>query len=145
MTYDIETPEVEPSIYDLDTSDAVEPSAVEGGEYELRITGQRKDRDGHVVRTNDSGKEYFIITFDIPSEEASKGLSKIFSVPSPDMDPKRRNATKWTIEKFKRCFGLAELNWETMIGAKGYALLTKVETEKYGVQNEVQDFLVPAF
>lgn len=150
---DIDSGHPEASILDIDTSDAVEPSAVEAGEYEIRITGQRKDQDGNVVRTSGSGNEYFIITFDIPSEEASKGFSKVFSTPSPEMEPKRRNATKWAIEEFKRCFGLTTLTifknkdatcWDAMIGAKGYVLLSRVETEKYGAQNEIKKFLVPS-
>ncbi len=137
------------SILDIDTSDAVEPSAVEAGEYKVRITGQRKVKDengvSRVVRTGDTGNQYFIITFDIPAEEASKGFSKIFSVPTDSMEPKRRNSAKWTIEEFKRCFGLLDLNWTTMIGKEGYVLLNKESSEKYGEQNGVVKFLVPAF
>jgi len=139
---------MEDTILNIDTSDAVEPSAVEGGEYLIRITGQRKatDEEGvsRVVRTGPEGKKYFIIIFDIPSEETSKGFSKIFSVPSEDMEPKRKNSAKWNIEEFKRCFGLTDLNWDIMIGKTGWAILNKVTKEGYGEQNEIYKFLVPS-
>jgi len=137
------------SILDIDTSDAVKPAAVEAGEYVIRITGQRKATDSNgvqkVVRTGDTGNQYFIITFDIPLEETSKGFSKIFSVPFESMEPKRKNSVKWAIEEFKRCFDLIDLNWTAMIGKTGYALLSKVDKGEYGEQNEVVKFLVPAF
>lgn len=129
---------------DIDTSDAVEPKAVEPGEYKIRITGFRKDGQGQVVRTSQSGNRFFILTFDIPSEPTSKGLSKIFSLPTEDTEPKRLNAIKWELECFKKAFGLVDLNLNSMIGREGYAILTLTESEEYGQQNEVKKFITGA-
>jgi len=133
--------EENPTILDIDTSDACEPKAVDDGEYKLRITGQRKDAKGKVVRTSDKSDGFFIITFDIPEEPFSKGLSKIFSVPTDDMELKQINAIKWDLECFKQAFNLSDLNWDAMIGREGYGLLRKVSSEAYGEQNQIKLFI----
>lgn len=132
------------SILDIDTSDAQEPSCVPDGEYKLRITGFRKDVDGNIVRTSEKGNQYFIVTFDIPEEAMSKGLSKVFSVPTSDMEPKRQNAIKWDIECFKRAFNIVEINFNNIIGKEGYAILSTSHTETYGDQNEIKKFITGA-
>jgi hypothetical protein len=132
------------TILDIDTSDAIEPQAVEAGEYKVRITGFRKDNEGNIVRTSQNGNKYFITVFDIPDEPASKGLSHILSVPTEDMDPKRLNGVKWQLELLKRAFGLTEINFDSMIGREGYAMLTLDNDPEYGEQNRIQKFIVGA-
>jgi len=132
------------TILDIDTSDAQEPSCVDPGEYKIRITGFRKDQSGNIVRTSDSGNRYFIMTFDIPDEEFSKGLSKIFSLPNKDHDAKQTNAIKWNLECFKKAFGLDEINFSAMVGKEGYAILGISSSEQYGDQNEVKKFITGA-
>lgn len=129
------------TILDIDTSDAQEPTAAPDGEYKIRITGQRKDNEGRVVRTSQKGNSFFIISFDIPDEPLSKGLSKIFSVPTDNMTDKQLNGCKWALECFKQAFNLSELNFDAMIGKEGYALLRKTFSEEYGDQNEVKRFI----
>lgn len=130
------------TIIDIDTSDAVEPSVVEDGEYPIRITGFRKDGQGKIVRTAASGSRYFIVVFDIPEEAASKSFSKIFSIPDDtQMDAKRLNMCKWDLEIFKRAFGLTEINFNEMVGKEGYALLTVKNDPQYGESNEVKKFI----
>ena len=129
---------------DIDTSDAKEPVAVEPGEYKIRITGFRKDAEKKIVRTSDKGNRYFIVTFDIPSEEFSKGLSNIFSLPTDDMDAKQKNAVKWRLEVFKRAFNLTELKFDSMIGREGYAILNKTFDAQYGEQNNITNFIAGA-
>ena len=132
------------SILDIDTSDAQEPTVVEDGEYKVRITGFRKDQEGKIVRTSDKGNKYFILSMDIPDEAASRGFSHIMSVPTDDMEAKRLNSVKWELECFKRAFGLTEINFTTMVGREGYALLRKVSDPEYGEQNKVSKFIAGA-
>jgi len=132
------------SILDIDTSDAQEPTVVDAGEYKIRITGFRKDNEGKIVRESDKGNKYFIVTFDIPSEIYSKGLSKVFSVPTEDMEPKRINAIKYDLDCFKRAFNLDELNFSNMIGREGYALLKVTSSAQYGEQNDIAKFITGA-
>lgn len=132
------------TILDIDTSNAQEPTVVEDGEYKVRITGFRKDGEGNIVRTSEKGNKFFILTFDIPDEEASKGFSQIFSVPTEDMEPKRLNSVKWELECLKRAFNLDEINFSTMIGREGYALLRKVEDPEYGPQNKISKLITGA-
>ena len=129
---------------DIDTSDAKEPVAVEPGEYKIRITGFRKDAEKKIVRTSDKGNRYFIVTFDIPSEEFSKGLSNIFTLPTDEMDAKQKNAVKWRLEVFKRAFNLTELKFDSMIGREGYAILNKTFDDQYGEQNNITNFIAGA-
>ena len=132
------------TLLDIDTSDSREPTVVEPNEYKIRITGFRKDSDGKVIRTSEAGNKFFIVVFDIPDEEFSKGLSKMFMVPTPEMEPKRLNAVKWDLECFKRAFGLAEINFSNMVGKEGYAILGVSHSEQYGDQNEVKKFVTGA-
>lgn len=134
------------SILDIDTSDAIEPSVVEPGEYGIRITGYKsKEVDG--VKTNiyvsESGNKGFIVNFDIPNEPTSKGFSKYFSLPSEDFEPKRNNAIKWELDCFKRAFNMTDINFGRS-GQEGYALLKVTESEQYGKQNEVVKFITGA-
>jgi hypothetical protein len=129
---------------DIDTSDAREPQAVPDGEYKIRITGYRKDGDGNIIRTSEKGNRYFIVTFDIPEEEFSKGLSKIFSLPSADMEPKRANAVKWELECFKRCFGIVDLDLNALVGKEGWAILICRNDPQYGEQNDIKKFITGA-
>lgn len=133
------------TILDIDTSDAVEPKCVEDGEYLIRITGFKKDDKGNIVRTKlETGNKFFILSFDIPDEPYSKGFSQIFSVPTPDMEPKRVNAVKWELDCFKRCFGVSEIDFNNLVGKTGYALLIKTTSAEYGDQNKVSKFIVGA-
>lgn len=134
----------ESTFIDLDTSDAREPICVEDGEYLIRVTGYRKDGEGNIIRTSQTGNKYFIMAFDIPDEEFSKGFSKIFSLPTPDTEPKRLNAIKWELDCLKRCFGMVDLDLNGFIQKTGYAMLTKKNDPQYGEQNEVKKFIVGA-
>jgi len=129
---------------DIDTSDAREPMAVDDGEYKVRITGYNKDKAGNVIRTGDTGNRYFIVNFDIPDEEYSKGFSKIFSLPNADTDAKRLNSIKWAIELFKKCFGVVDLDLNGLIGKEGWALLVKTNDPVYGEQNKISTFITGA-
>lgn len=132
------------TLIDIDTSDAREPQAVDDGEYKVRITGYNKDKDGNIIRSGDSGNRYFIVNFDIPDEEFSKGLSQIFSLPSPDTDAKRLNSIKWNLELFKRCFGVIDLDLNALIGKEGWALIVKTSDPVYGEQNKIKKFITGA-
>jgi len=128
-------------IIDVDTSDAVEPSVVEDGEYKIRITGFNKD-NGKIIRIDKNGGKYFLTVFDIPNEPASKSFSKFFSIPDETMmDKKKLNSSKWELELFKRAFGLSELNFSTMVGAEGWAMLGTQVDEQYGDKNYVKKFI----
>jgi hypothetical protein len=129
------------TIIDVDTSDAVEPSVVEDGEYKIRITGFNKD-NGKIIRIDKNGGKYFLTVFDIPNEPASKSFSKFFSIPDESqMDKKKLNSSKWDLELFKRAFGLSEINFSTMVGAEGWAMLGTQVDEQYGDKNYVKKFI----
>lgn len=141
---DVPDENFEEGVVDIDTSNAQEPTIVEPGEYKIRITGFRKDNDKKIIRTSDAGNRYFIVVFDIPAEEFSKSFTHLLSLPSEDMDAKRLNSVKWNLELFKRAFNLSEINFNSMIGKEGYALLKVTSSEDYGEQNAVAKFVAGA-
>ena len=134
------------SILDIDTSGAIEPSAVEAGEYELEITGYKSTivEDRVVfVNTGDYGR-YFVVLFSIPNEIHSKGLSKIIPVPDKDNDtPKDFAKNEWALDCFKRAFGLTSINFRS-VGQRGYALLSCDADPTYGAQNKIKKFITGA-
>lgn len=133
------------SLLDIDTSDAREPMAVEPDqEYMIRITGFVKDKEGKIVRESDSGFRYFIISFDIPSEEFSKSFTQIYSVPTESMEPKRANAAKWDLECLKRCFALESINFNAMVGKEGMAILGRKYEEGRGESNYIKKLVTGA-
>lgn len=129
---------------DLDTSDAQEPMCVSEGEYQIRVTGFAKDSDGNITRVAESGNKYFIVSFDIPSEEFSKSFNKFYGVPGENDDPKTRNSKAWQIKLLKKAFGLPEeggLNYVALIGREGYAMLGIKEDPEYGEQNYIKKLI----
>jgi len=129
---------------DIDTSGAIEPTVADEGEHLIRITGFKKDKEsGKVVRTSDSGMRYFLVTFDLPNDLAAKSFTQIYSLPTDSMEPKRKNSCLWELDCFKRCFALTELNFSTMVGAEGYAILG-IKEDSYGRQNYIKKLVTPA-
>lgn len=129
---------------DIDTSDAMEPTvAAPDTEHLIRIIGYKKDEDGKIVRTSDSGWKYFLVLFEFPNDISAKTFSQIYSVPNDQMDAKQVNSAKWDIECLKRCFGVTELNFNDMIGKEGYAIIG-VKEDSYGEQNYIKKLITGA-
>ena len=85
---------MEETFLDVDTGDAVEPKAVSGGEYKLRIVNA-------VMDTDKNGHAYFLPSIEIPSEPYSKTFTKFFGLPHDEMNDKQINASKFNLEAFK--------------------------------------------
>jgi hypothetical protein len=106
--------------------DAVEPHAVEGGEYKLRITGW-------VAGRASNGDNYLMPKLEIvePEVVGSMMLTYYMAIPSSEtMDEKSLNNAKLKIKRFKTAFkveGLTKSEREGMIGSEAWALITKKE------------------
>lgn len=131
------------SILDINTSDAVEPTVAEEGEYKIRITSYKKYDDGNFIKTSDSGNAGFVVNFDIPDEVTSKGFSKWIQVPTNGMEPKKLNGVKFQLDCFKRAFNMTEINFNK-VGMEGYALLGVENDPQYGEKNFIRKFITGA-
>lgn len=143
MTYEEETTYETggDNILDIDTSDAVKPHPVDDGEYELEVVGYMKDNEDKIVRTGAGGGRYFIMLLEIPSEPHSKMFTHLVNVPDKKTQtPKQYEGSRWKIEELKQAFGVEEINFDKLIGKKGWGILyTKVD--QYGEQNKVKEFI----
>ena len=137
----------EESIYNMDLNDAQEPTCVEAGEYKVRCTGFRKDKDSNTVRTfNKDGYDlpYVLVMLDIPNEPSSKDFTFFLGLPSTEegaMTPKELNTVKWRTKEFLTAFKMEELNFNLFQGAEAYAILDIKSDPEYGDQNIVKRFI----
>lgn len=134
------------SFVDIATDDAVEPIAVDPGEYLVRIIGCRKDKEDNVLRTDKNGGKYFMPMFELPNEVAAKTFSHFVRIPDNNMDEKQLNSAKWELESFKQTFGLTEGGFDlnALEGLEGYAILNKEDSADYGEQNRIKKFIAGA-
>jgi len=135
------------SIYNMDLNDAQEPTCVEPGEYKVRCTGFRKDKESNTVRTfNKDGYDmpYVLVMLDIPNEPSSKDFTHFLALPSTEegaMTPKDLNACKWRVREFLTAFKMDELNFSRFQGAESYAILDIKSDPEYDDQNIVKRFI----
>ena len=129
----------EETFLDVPTGDAVEPKAMPGGEYKLRIVNA-------VIGVDKNDHNYFLPSFDIPSEPYSKSFTRFFGLPHDGMDDKQVNAAKFHLDAFKRCFGIKKqkFSMDEILGLEGWAILgLGKEDEEYGQQNYIKRFIAP--
>lgn len=118
----------------LNLDDAVELSAVEPGEYKIRITSVK-------TGTNKNGHPYLMPTFSIEGEAAAKPFTRYYGLPTPDMEEKKLNNTKLALKRFEDAFDIKLSNVQSendLIGCCAWAILGVEESEEYGTQNTLK-------
>ncbi len=129
--------------------DAKEPTAVEEGEYTLRIADWRTSKDNNVVALDKNDQPYMMPILEvIECEEAehAKTISHFLRIPNSEMNAKDQNNAKWNLKAFCECFGIdytQRIDFEECLGLTGDALLFVAEDTGYGEQNKVRKFLTP--
>lgn len=127
--------------------DAIEPRAAEEGEYTVQLTDWMTDKKGSVVQTDKNDHPYIMPIMEIiESKEAeyAKPFSIFMRIPHEDMNSKDKNAAKWAIKIFCKCFGIdytQRIDYEDCVGKTGEVLLIVTPDEGYGEQNKVKKFL----
>ncbi|TET81252.1 hypothetical protein E3J38_04235 [candidate division TA06 bacterium] len=133
-----DTPEAE-TFLDVETTGAQEPKAMSMGEYKIRVVGALIDIDKN-------NHPYFLPRFEIPSEPYSKDFTSFHGLPHDEMTEKQLNQSKWWLEQFKLCFGLAlegKLTIDQMLRLEGWAILGSKDDPQWGEGNTIRRYLVP--
>lgn len=121
---------------DMNFDDVVEPTvAAADAEYKLRILDVKEG-------TNKNGEPYLMPRFEICDVVGAKDFAKYLGLPSPSMDAKKLNNTKYGLKTFMDAF---EIDYASdpadWVGSEGWAILGVEENEQYGPQNYVKKFV----
>lgn len=129
--------------------DAVEPKAVNDGEYTVQIVNWKTDDKGDVTKKDTNDNPFIMPVLEVcecPEADFAKPISHYLRLPHEDMSKKDRNATLWTLKEFFNAFGIdfaQRIDYEETIGKKADALLIIQPDEGYGEQNRIQRFILP--
>jgi len=132
---------------DAKMEDAVEPKAVDDGEYTLKLVDWMTTDSGDITRMNASGNPYIMPIFEIiECEEATyaKNISHYLPLLHEEMDKKDRNATLWKLKEFFEALGVdytQRIDFEDLIGKTTDALLTVQDNADFGEQNNIKRFV----
>ena len=127
--------------------DAVEPKAVDDGEYTLKLVDWMTTDSGEVTRKNSSDNPYIMPIFEIiECEEAvfAKNISHYLPLLHEDMDKKEKNNTLWKLKEFFEALGIdytQRIDYEDLIGKTTDALLTVLDDPDFGEQNRIKRFV----
>jgi hypothetical protein len=117
-----------------DVGGAVEPHAVESGEYKLRVTGWL----GGLTKDN---KPYIMAKLGVvePKVVGARGLTYYMALPHAEMDEDQANNALRKIKKFCEAFGLAvpaKINTKEDVGMEAWALVEqKADSSDYADEN----------
>jgi len=124
------------SFLDMNFDDVVEPRAVAPDkEYKLRITEVREG-------TDKNGNGYILPIMEVLDEVGAKNITYFLGFPREDMDAKQLNAAKYKIKKFCEAFNVdPNSEFQSWVGAEGWAILGLDETDEWGEQNFIRRFV----
>jgi len=129
--------------------DAVEPKAVNDGEYTLQITNWKTDDNGNVAKKDANDNPYIMPILEVcecPEAEYAKPITHFLRLTHEDMSKKERNGALWALKEFFTAFDIdftQRIDYEEAIGKKADALLSIQPDEGYGEQNRIQRFILP--
>ena len=132
---------------DENLDDAIEPKAVEEGEYTLKLADWKTNDKGEVVKEDVNGHPFIMPVIEIvecPEAEYAKPITHFLRLPHDDMTKKERNDTRYNLRTFWEAFEVdytQRIMYEETIGATAEALLTIQPDTGYGEQNRIQRFL----
>ena len=127
--------------------DAVEPKAVDEGEYTLIIADWKTNDSGEVLRKDVNGAPYIMPVLEVtecPEAEYAKPFTQFLRIPHADMTKKEHNDARYSLRKFWEAFGVdytQRIEYEEVIGLTAEGLLTVSPDTGYGEQNRVVKFL----
>ncbi len=128
----------EETFLDVETENSVEPRAEPAGEYKIKIVSAE-------ISIDKNRHPYFLPRFEVIGKPYSKDFTKFHGLPHDDLTEKDLNATRNSLDKFKKCFGLSEgkLSLPGMIGLEGWAILGAKDDPEWGEQNFVRKYVLP--
>ena len=134
---------------DEDLAGAVEPKAVDDGEYTLKIVDWKTDDEGNVQKKDVNEAPYMMPVLEIvecPEADYAKPITHFLRLPHGEMTKKERNEALWHLRMFCEAFSIdasERNNFEDTLGKTAEALLIISPDTGYGEQNRVQRFLAP--
>lgn len=136
--------DVQEFVVDIDTTDAIEISPVEPGEYKLQcVKAEQK------AGTDKNGAEWrgISLLFDIPEEMTAGLVNFMLFLPrkTEKMNDKQYAQSVSRFAKFKAAFGFDAAEAFTpndLVGREVWVHLIQEEDPEYGVQNRVKDWIV---
>lgn len=136
------------NLTDYNMDDVQDPTAVEAGEYKIRIIDF-----GDGVREAESGNPFIMPRFEIVGEPLAKDFNNYLGLPYEGMDAKKLQRCLAQLKNFCIAFGItfdilnaciATNEFEELLGLEGWALLSKKDDPEYGEQNGIKKFVLGA-
>lgn len=126
------------SFLEMALDDVPELDAVAEGEYQLRIMS------AEVKTSQKTGGNYLGVRLEVV-DEVAKDINHVIMLPASTMSEKEtiiaKNRLKYFYDSFGIDYSAGSVNLETVVGLTGFALLTVEESDQYGRQNRVKQFL----
>ena len=127
--------------------DAIEPKAVDEGEYTLILVDWKTTDSGEVLREDVNGNPYIMPVLEVtecPEADFAKPFTHFLRIPHAEMTKKERNDARYTLRMFWEAFGvdyIQRIEYKEVIGLTAEALLIVQADTGYGEQNRVVKFL----
>jgi len=126
------------SFLDMALNDIPELDAVTEGEYQLRIMS------AEVKTSQKTGGNYLSVRFEV-ADEVAKDINHVIMLPDNSKSEKEVIVAKNRLKYFYEAFGIdyisGSVNLETLPGLTGYAMMTVEESDQYGRQNRIKQFI----
>ena len=129
--------------------DAVEPKAVDEGEYTVKIIDWKTTETGEVTKMDINDEPFIMPVLEIiECEEAeyAKTITHFLRLPHAGMNKKDRNSAIWALKEFFTAFDVdytQKIDYEDCIGKTAESLLTVTPDTGYGEQNRIQKLINP--
>ncbi len=126
------------SFLEMALNDVPEIDAMPEGEYQLRIMS------AEVKTSQKTGGNYLGVRLEVV-DEVAKDINHVIMLPASSMNEKETILAKNRLKYFYDAFGIdytgGSVNLEAVVGLTGFAMLTVEESDQYGRQNRVKQFL----
>ena len=129
--------------------DAVEPKAVDEGEYTVKIMDWKTDESGNVKKLDSNDAPFIMPVLEViecPEAEFAKPITHFLRLPHKGLNKKERNSALWSLREFFTAFDIdytEKIDYEDSIGKTAEALLTVQPDTGFGEQNRIQKLINP--
>ena len=134
---------------DTNLESAIEPKAVDDGEYALKIVDWKTTDDGEITKEDTNGNPYIMPVMEIiecPEAEYAKPITHFIRLPHDGMTKKEKNEAMWNLRVFLEAFELdtiGRIDIEDTLGKTADAFLVTTPDTGFGEQNRVKRFINP--
>lgn len=132
---------------DENLNEAVEPKAVDDGEYTLKISDWKTTESGEITKEDVNGLPFIMPVLEViecPEAEYAKPITHFLRLPHAEMTKKERNDAKWNLKMFMEAFEIditGRIDMEDTLGKTAEALLIVTPDTGFGEQNRIKRFM----